>query len=112
MRNIDARALKRLVEREGAVLVCVLDRRDFERKHICGSINIPLEEIETIAPKLIPRDEMVVLYCAGPECGASLRAAEKLAAMGYTDVMRFAGGIEVWKRLGFCLDGSETRKAA
>ncbi|MBI5454823.1 MAG: rhodanese-like domain-containing protein [Deltaproteobacteria bacterium] len=112
-RDIDRDELKGMMDSgESFVLVNVLGRHDFEKAHICGSINIPLEEIGREALRLINKDETVVLYCGGPACAASSIAGEKLSDLGYKDIWRFEGGLEAWKEAGYCLEGVEHREAA
>ncbi len=47
---------------EGAVLVEVLSREEYERAHIPGAISIPLGRLADEAPHL-PRDRAVIVYC-------------------------------------------------
>src|SRR3990172_665007 len=111
--TIDRTELKRLLDTGGpCVLVNVLDRDSFNEEHICGSINIPVEDIETRAPGFIGKDEQVIVHCANTMCTASAVAAEKLGTMGYRNVKRFTGGIEEWKNAGYCLEGKALKKAA
>jgi rhodanese-related sulfurtransferase len=46
----------------------------------------------------------VVLYCADLECYNSHRAAERLAAMGYTQVQIYEGGKADWHAAGLPLE--------
>jgi rhodanese-related sulfurtransferase len=49
------------------ILINVLPRDTFALGHIPRSINLPLAEIETCAPQLLPdRNREIALYCAGP----------------------------------------------
>ncbi len=54
--------LQRLV-REGAQLVEVLPREEYDEEHLPGALNIPLREIDRDAPRLLERDRPVVVYC-------------------------------------------------
>ena len=42
----------------------------------------------------------IVVYCSGPYCGRSKRAAKDLMAIGYTNVRRYQLGMPVWRALG------------
>jgi rhodanese-related sulfurtransferase len=42
----------------------------------------------------------IVVYCSGPFCGRSKRAAQALLETGYTNVRRYQLGIPVWRALG------------
>lgn len=49
---------------EGAVVVDVRSRAEFQGGHVAGSTNIPLQEIEKNVDKLIGLKKPVVLCCA------------------------------------------------
>ncbi len=105
-RIITTRGLKAMMDvKERFVLVNVLDPEVYEDEHICGSINIPFMEIEYKAPGFLKKDETIIVHCTGPACTASETIADKLAQMGYTDVIRYKGGMEEWKKAGYCLEG-------
>lgn len=106
IRNISTDELKDMMDSgESFVLVNVLDADSFEDEHICGSINIPVDQVDEKAPGFIGKDETVIVYCSGPDCKASGRAADKLESLGFSDIWRFQGGIEEWKNAGLCLEG-------
>jgi rhodanese-related sulfurtransferase len=105
MRTINAMELRdRLNLSENMLLLNALTREEFEREHIPGSDNIPvdapdfLHEVERLAGS---RERPIVVYCAGPECHASERAARMLDDAQFTNVSRFEGGLKVWKKMGF-----------
>jgi len=52
----------RLVE-EGAQLVEVLPREEYEEVHLPGAINIPLKELDRETTARLRRDAPVVVYC-------------------------------------------------
>ena len=85
-------------------LLDVLSEDDFNEGHIPGATNIPSEKIVAEAQKSVPRDRPVVTYCAGYECTASTIAARKLQDVGYSDVLDFKGGLQVWSNAGFELE--------
>ncbi len=73
----------------GAVLLDVRDRREYDRKHIEGSLSLPLSEIHRAGEVIPSQDTPVYLYAYGGE--TSFRAAEKLRRMGYTGVHDIGG---------------------
>lgn len=112
-RVIKREELKRLIdEGEGFALVNVLERDAYEKEHICGSINMPASEIEAEAPNTLRKDDLVVVYCGGPSCRASGDAVERLESMGYFNVRRYKGGIEEWKKSGYCMEGVSMHESA
>ncbi len=83
-------------------LVMTLEKWAFQLKHIPGSINIfPTEVTNGI---LDPNDDIIV-YCAAPECPASIIAHQRLKASGYENVRRYPGGISDWDDAGCPMEG-------
>lgn len=80
----------------------VIDSRGepaWRQGRIAGSIHLPTAEIEARAGELIPLDLSVVVYCWGPGCNGSTRAALAFSLLGY-DVRELIGGFEYWAREG------------
>lgn len=104
--------LKEMLDRnEDLVLVNALPHDSFERERICGSINIPSDQVGPEAEdQLGETDQKIVVYCANRECSASSIAADKIEDLGYKNVMRFEGGIESWKEAGLCTEGTAVKK--
>ena len=75
----------------------ILDVRtseEFADKHIPDAINIPNETIGTEdIPELPNKDQLILVYCRSGN--RSKQASEKLAALGYTNIVEF-GGINDW----------------
>lgn len=102
--NITKNQLKEKLDNETNLkLVNVLPKENFEEKHIPGSLNIPVDQIEEKAPQRLDKNEKIVVYCANFECSASPKAAEKLEKLGYKNVYDYEGGIEDWQDAGFKL---------
>ena len=73
----------------------------FTGELIPGSRRVPLDKLgRVVAGSGIPKDAAIVVYCSGPTCPQSRAAAEKLAALGFTEVRAFEGGLEEWKASG------------
>ncbi|MBD3210571.1 rhodanese-like domain-containing protein [Candidatus Micrarchaeota archaeon] len=89
---------------EDVALVNALSGAAFRAKRIPGSINLPAESEnfdEQAAQKLPDREKKTVVYCSGPGCHASDKAASKLENLGYNNVVHFAGGIRAWEEAGY-----------
>lgn len=66
---------------------------------IPDAVHVPNRELAARAAETIPSlDTPVVVYCWGPGCNGSTRAALTLATLGYTDVRELIGGFEYWAR--------------
>jgi rhodanese-related sulfurtransferase len=84
----------------------VIDARrpeSYARGHIPGSINLPYRTIDAETTASLPKDKVLVTYCAGVYCNASTRAAAKLSVLGFR-VKEMLDGLEGWTREGFPLE--------
>lgn len=54
--------LRRLID-EGAQLVEVLPRGEFEEEHLPGAINVPLKKLTAETVTVLDRNRPVVAYC-------------------------------------------------
>ncbi len=93
----------KLAEGKVDALVEVLPQNSFDEFHLPGVINVPVgdddfpDRIQDAVPE---KDETVVFYCHDTECPASAKAAEKMEALGYTDVFDYEAGKMDWKEAG------------
>ena len=87
-------AMAMMESERGYILLDVRTPEEFADKHIPGAVNIPNETIaaEEI-PELPDKDQLILVYCRSGN--RSKQASEKLADMGYTNVVEF-GGINSW----------------
>lgn len=86
---------REIFQTEGDYLILDVRRPDeFAQGHIPGAINIANEDIGSSEPKeLQDKEQTIYVYCRSGN--RSKQAAEKLAAMGYTNIVEF-GGIIDW----------------
>ena len=94
-RQIDMdEAITMMEEESGYIILDVRTPEEFADKHIPGAINIPNETIGTEEiPELPDKDQLILVYCRSGN--RSKQASEKLAALGYTNIVEF-GGINDW----------------
>ena len=94
-RQISQEEAARIMEEEtGSIILDVRTEEEYEEGHIAGAINIANEDIGTDELEELPdKDQMLMVYCRSGR--RSKEAAEKLAALGYTQVLEF-GGIMTW----------------
>ena len=52
-----------MVQEEGAQLVDVLPREEYEEEHLPGAINIPLKELDREMIARLNREASVIVYC-------------------------------------------------
>ena len=84
------------------VLLDVRSPELFAEGHVDGAVSLPHGRINerNLAPW--PDDTLFVVYCAGPHCNGTEKAAIRLARLG-RPVKKMIGGIEGWKDEGFGL---------
>ncbi len=83
-------------------LVFCLNAWSFRRKRIPTSIHFETPELMLAALK---KDDEIVVYCTNEACHQSLDAYKLLVAHGYTNVRRYAGGINDWEDGDLPLEG-------
>jgi len=88
------------------VLIEALGAAYYADAHLPGALNIPADQVDRLAPDLLPdlRADIVV-YCSGT-CASSAIAADRLTALGYERVRVFAGGKEEWVEHGLPVERS------
>lgn len=62
MREIGRAELQRLLD-EGAQLVEVLPRNEYEEDHLPGAVSLPLRKVESDARTVLDPERPVVVYC-------------------------------------------------
>ncbi|SDM74333.1 rhodanese-like domain-containing protein [Allokutzneria albata] len=73
----------------------------YAKEHLPGAVPLVPSEVEEAAGALLPdRGAAIVTYCTGPTCPNSGQVAEKLTALGYTDVRKYREGIQDWVSAG------------
>ena len=92
--------LERIESDSPPVLLEALGAAYFADAHLPGASNMPPDQVDVLAPALIPGlDAPVVVYCSGT-CHNSEIAAARLVELGYTDVRVYLGGKEDWVEHG------------
>jgi rhodanese-related sulfurtransferase len=99
----------------GPVVIDTRSLAGWAQGRIPGAIHIPGPELADRAPSMLPdRDAHIVVYCWGPGCNGSTRAAFTLASLGYRHVRELIGGFEYWAREGLAIetDAGRSRRPA
>ena len=60
--QVDLAETLRLVD-EGAQLLDVLSRKEYEDSHLPGAVHIPLKELDEISAATLDRDRPLIAYC-------------------------------------------------
>src|SRR3982075_4267489 len=89
-----------LLLREEIAFLDVRHEAAFATGHPLFAANMAADRIELEAEIRLPRKDVpIVLYDAGESLVA--QAADRLAALGYTDVRQLGGGLQAWKSAGY-----------
>lgn len=104
-------------DRAAGTALTVLDVRDaaaWAQGRIPGAVHVPNAELAARVAEVLPDPgAAVVVYCWGPGCNGSTRAALTLSQLGYTNVRELIGGFEYWAREGLAVvsDAGRSRRA-
>src|SRR6202035_1974734 len=89
-----------LLLREELALLDLRHEAAFATGHPLFAANMAADRIGLEAETRLPRKDVpVVVYDAGE--GLVPQAADRLAALGYTDVRQLDGGLKAWQRAGY-----------
>lgn len=75
----------------------------WNQARIPHAVHMPTATIAASAPEMIALDTPVVVYCWGPGCNGSTKAALQFARLGYS-VREMIGGFEYWAREGLGIE--------
>ena len=89
-------------DRQDFVLCDVRAEELFNKGHIEGAINFPYSQMNEANLSKYSDDTLFVVYCAGPHCNATEKAAIRLAKLG-RPVKKMIGGVCGWLDEGFGL---------
>ena len=88
--------------RKDFVLLDVRGEELYKKGHIASAICLPHARINEGRLNSYPHDTLFIVYCAGPHCNATEKAAVRLAKLG-RPVKKMIGGITGWLDEGFTL---------
>lgn len=93
--------LQAAIEAGAVTVVDALGGEYYAKQHLPGAVPLVLADVDAQASALLPdRDAAIVTYCSNPACPNSGQVAERLTALGYTDVRAYKEGIEDWTGAG------------
>ncbi|MEI2358932.1 ArsR/SmtB family transcription factor [Mesobacillus zeae] len=97
LEGITLSELKDRMDKGEVLLLDVRPKEEYEKSHIPGAVNIPIEELDDKLSSL-PANFDVVAYCRGPYCLMSAEAVEILKAKGI-NAFRLENGVREWQQL-------------
>lgn len=87
-------AMEMMEKETDYIILDVRTESEFASGHIPGAMLLPNETIGTEEiPQLPQKDQLILVYCRSGN--RSRQAADKLARLGYTNIVEF-GGINSW----------------
>ena len=96
---------RKIDNRDEFALVDALPPMSYAHSHLPGAINLPPDRVDASVVRRLPdRSIEIVVYCANPDCESSVETAQRLQALGYTNVRHYAGGKDEWRSEGLPLE--------
>jgi rhodanese-related sulfurtransferase len=94
-------ALKAAIDAGNVTVVDALGGDYYAKQHLPGAVSLAPGEVDARAATVLPDPgAAIVTYCTGPACPNSGQVADRLTALGYTNVRKYAEGIEDWTAAG------------
>ena len=108
MKTIDTQQLTQRIDAEQIPVIDVLAGDQFQQGHLPGAVNVPLDDqFDSKIQAAVPdKSQEVIVYCASPQCSASPKAAQRMEALGYQNVIDYEGGKQAWQDNGLSLETS------
>ncbi|ONH22353.1 rhodanese-like domain-containing protein [Pseudofrankia asymbiotica] len=93
--------LKAAIDAGNVTVIDALGGEYYAQQHLPGALPLVLAEVGAEATALLPdRDAAIVTYCTNPACPNSGQVADRLTALGYSNVRKYREGIEDWVAAG------------
>jgi rhodanese-related sulfurtransferase len=98
-RRITTGDLRSALEKGEAFVLDVRSEPEYSEGHIKGAHLLPRRELNARFNE-VPRDKLIVTYCACPFDHLSIEAALDLKRSGYENVGALEGGLNAWTKEG------------
>ncbi|MBL7496537.1 rhodanese-like domain-containing protein [Frankia sp. CNm7] len=93
--------LKAAIDAGNVTVVDALGGEYYAKRHLPGALPLVPAEVGARASAALPdRGAAIVTYCTGPSCPNSGQVADRLTALGYSNVRKYREGIEDWVAAG------------
>jgi rhodanese-related sulfurtransferase len=99
VRRISVEEARAALAEDRAVILDVRGTVEYELGHIKGARLMPLGEIAKRAAEL-PREKLIVAYCACKHEGLSGHAVQELQKQGIDNAGALVGGLDAWTAAG------------
>jgi rhodanese-related sulfurtransferase len=98
--DIAHKDLTAAIAAKSVVVIDVNGTDSYKSGHIPTAIDFEASQKELAAKLPADKNALVVAYCGSPQCPAWKSAAKAVAALGYTNVKHYTGGLSGWKNEG------------
>lgn len=92
IKNINIYELKKLMLDKDLLIIDTREYWEYNKKRICGAINIELDKVEDILKVCSNKNKKILVYCT--KGARSIVFAERLDALGYSEIYNLVEGIE------------------
>jgi|SRR5215212_4938860 rhodanese-related sulfurtransferase len=93
--------LKTAIDAGTVTVIDALGGEYYAKQHLPGALALIRDDVDAQAPTLLPDlDAAIVTYCSNPACPNSGQVADRLTALGYTNVRKYREGIQDWVEAG------------
>lgn len=101
VQNIAAKdVFEAISQKKDCVLLDVRTSGEFARGTIQGSINIPVDQVESAVSSRIPeKTKTIYVFCLSGS--RSIYAAETMVKLGFTNVYNMTSGLLAWRASGY-----------
>jgi len=77
----------------------------YATQHLPGAIALVEADVAALAAGLLPdKAAPIVTYCSNPACPNSQQVANRLTALGYSNVRKYREGIQDWVDAGLPIE--------
>ncbi|GCD96866.1 rhodanese-like domain-containing protein [Embleya hyalina] len=100
-------ALKTAIDAGTVTVLDALGGEYHARQHLPGALPLTPTDVDEKAASLLPDlDAAIVTYCSNPACPNSGQVADRLTAIGYTNVRKYREGIQDWVEAGLPVESA------
>ncbi|MGW0395140.1 rhodanese-like domain-containing protein [Streptomyces sp. NPDC003042] len=93
--------LRTAIAERSVTVLDALGGEYYAQQHLPGALELVRADVDDLAPDLLPDlDAAIVTYCSNPACPNSGQVADRLTALGYTNVRKYREGIQDWVEAG------------
>ena len=102
-RRITTGELRTMLEQGASFILDVRSEAEYNEGHIKGAHLLPKRELQVRFNEL-PKDKLIVTYCACPFDHLSIEAALDIKRRGFENVAALQGGLNAWLKEGLPIE--------